>query len=479
MRARILVCACALSIGACLYPEYGVVQDGGGGGTGAPGAGGTGARGGSAGGAAGVSGVGGRGGGVTGTAGSAGGAAGNAGRGGSGGTAGGAGGTAGGVGGVGGVGGTAGGAGTGGVSLPGTAGSNAGRGGSAAGRGGNTGGTGGSSGGTGGGAGRGGTGGTSGTGGSAGRGGTTGVGGSAGGGGAAGSTVAPSWLPSIAVVYQFDQAPDQLGVEAHGNNALHLEEQGNFLPLLDTTIAIEGNSAKFNGGLQNPTYFQSPGSTLPSVFRTEPTNSWTTGGWFHITATNNQQWLVHDEGPTNFQQGGFFFYVDQQVGKLSSGTAFALCRVGVASNDNPALNNLKEVSTFEDSLVGDVGFDTVVPGNWIHLVCRYNAASNELAIFVGGARRVSKIDTTHSVKSGPGPFLLGCNEPDYCSFIGNMDEVFFATSALIDADINRIYACGIDGSRCRCDGPTYANCGFTAISCANANLPPCNSPTPP
>jgi hypothetical protein len=337
-------------------------------------------------------------------------------------------------------------------------------------------------------AGRGGTTGSGGIAGSAaGRGGTTGSAGSGGGSGGTGgtaggggSTVSPDWLQSIAVVYKFDLAPDQLGVEAHGNGALHLEEQGTFLPTRDTTTAIQGSSsAKLTGTLQYPTYFQTPpGIGLPSVFQTEPSNSWTTGGWFHITATTNQQWLIHDEGPTDFQQGGFFFYVDQQVGKLSQNTAFALCRVGAVSNSDPALNNLKEVSTQEDSLVGDVGFDPVVPGNWIHLVCRYNAPANELTIFIAGAQRARKVDTTHTARSGPGPFMLGCNEPGYCAFQGNMDEVFWSTSALSDAAINRIYACGIDGSRCRCSGSAYATCGFASVtSCGN--LPSCNSTTPP
>jgi hypothetical protein len=471
MRVIRLAAASALLFGACLLPKYQVVEDGGT--SGASGRGGSSAGSAGRGGAGGVS---------TGTAGSAGGTAGSVSptggtggvaTGGTGGASSGAAGTIAGTGGgSAGRGGTTGTAGMGGVA--GTAGrggttGTAGTGGGSAGRGGTTGvaGTGGVTGG----AGRGGTTGTAGTGGgSAGRGGTTGGG---------GSTVPPDWLQSLSVVYKFDQAPDQLGVEAHGNGALHLQEQGTFLPTLDVTTAIQGGSAKMTGTLQYPTYFQTPsGIPLPSVFQTEPSNSWTTGGWFHITATSNQQWLIHDEGPTDFQQGGFFFYVDQQVGKLATNTAFALCRVGVSSNADPLLNNLKEVSTQEDSLVGDVGFDPVVPGNWIHLVCRYNAAANELSIFVAGAPRARKVDTTHTVKSGPGPVLLGCNEPGYCAFQGNMDEVFWTTSALSDAAINRIYACGIDGSRCRCNGTTYSACGFASnTSCGN--LPACTAAAPP
>jgi len=151
--------------------------------------------------------------------------------------------------------------------------------------------------------------------------------------------------------------------------------------------------------------------------------------------------------------------------------------VGVLYDElDPAGSNFKEVATPQTNLMGDLGFEPNIPGGWVHLVCRYNASTKELAIFVAGARRAQNVDTTHDVKSGPGPFMLGCNESGYCAYQGNMDEVFFATSALSDAAINRIHACGIDGSRCTCSGTGYSTCGF-AQSCIP--LPQCNLSSPP
>jgi hypothetical protein len=464
VRALHLAAGCALLFGACLLPEYRVVEDGGTSG----GAGGASGRGGSS---AGTAGRGGAGGTPAGTAGSTGGgtAGSSAGNGGVGAT--------GGTGGALGVAGTDGGGGRGGMTgTGGGGGSTGGRGGTtgtagtgSAGRGGATGtaGTGGIAGGT---AGRGGTTGTAGTGGgSAGRGGTTGSGGTTGGGG---STVAPDWLQSIAVVYQFDQPlQGQLGVEAHGNGTLHLEEQGTFLPTSDMTNFIEGYSVKMPGNLQTTTYFQSStGAGLPSVFKTDANNSWTTGGWFRITNSSDQQWLIHTEGPTSFEQGGFYFYVDQNPGKLSNRTAYAYCRAGVKESTG----NYKEVATDNTSGIGDLGFDSVVGNSWVHLTCRYNAATNELSILVGGVAKASNIDVTHQVASGPGPFMIGCNETWGCSLTGNVDEVFFATSALSDVDVHRIYACGIDGSRCRCNGSSYASCGLLQ-SAGCPMLPGCNA----
>jgi len=457
VRALHLAAGCALLFGACLLPKYRVVDDGG-----TSGEAGAGGRGGSS---VGTAGRGGTGGAATGTAGSS---AGNGGVGATGG-AGGAIGVAGTDGGSAGRGGTTGTGGFGGTTggRGGTTGTS-GTGGGSAGRGGTTG-----TAGTGGTAGRGGTTGAAGTGGgSAGRGGTTGSAGTTGGGG---STVAPDWLQSIAVVYQFDQPQQgQLGVEAHGNGTLHLEEQGTFLPTSDMTNFIEGYSVKMPGNLQTTTYFQSAtGAGLPSVFKTDTNNSWTTGGWFRITNSSDQQWLIHTEGATSFEQGGFYFYVDQNPGKLSNRTAYAYCRVGVKESTG----NYKEIATDNTSGIGDLGFDPVVGNSWVHLTCRYNAATSELSILVGGVTQASQIDVTHQVASGPGPFRIGCNETWGCSLTGNVDEVFFATSALSDVDVHRIYACGIDGSRCRCNGTSYVNCGLLqSASCPM--LPGCNAAVP-
>ena len=458
----------ALVVGGCLLPKYSVVEDGGpagsGGGPGTAGSGGGRGAGGVASGAAGT--------GTTGVAGISG-SAGGGGRGGVAGSIGPTGGTGGAIVGVAGSGSGTAGAGGGSAGRGGTTGT-AGAGGGLAGRGGTTGAAG---------TGAAGRGGTTGAAGSAGRGGTTGAAGNSGGrggssagtggGAAGGSTVAPSWLQSLSAVWQFDGNSGQLGVEAHGIGTLHLEEQGLNIPQPSPT-AIEGGSVSLIGSLDYPSYLQTPGTTLPNVFQTGPSNSFTTGGWFRITATTDQQWLVHDEGPTTFEQGGFYFLVDQQVGKLSQGTAYAYCRLGTKESTG----NYKEVATDNTNGVGDLATDSMVGGGWLHLVCRYDASRNELTILVGGVRRAIETGSAGQASTGPGPFMIGCNEAGYCALQGNVDEVFFTTSALPDPDVKRIYACGIDGSRCRCSGPNYLDCGFLPQS-AGPTLPACNSDTPP
>jgi hypothetical protein len=483
-RARVLVFGVVLLFGGCLYSEYGVVADGGRAGTTGTGAGGVGGRGGGAGsvagagrggattgaagtGAAGTTGVAGTSG-VAGSTGASGGSGGTAGTGGTGGTTG-LGGAAGGTAGTG-RGGTTGAAGTGG-SVAGRGGTTgvAGTGGSVAGRGGTTGvaGTGGAIAGvagTGGGtAGRGGTTGLAGTGGgTAGRGGTTGSGGST--AGAGGSTPAPDWVPSFSVVYQFDLGQGQLGVEAHGGT--HLEEQGPFFPLSDDTTAIEGKSAQLRYNAANPGYFVQPGGTaLPAILQTPPGTSFTLGGWFRISSgqSGDLQYLISDDGPGAYM-GGFVFYLDQRLGSFGSSGAAAYCRIGFSGSTTDFNYNEAETPT-------EVGPDSIAGNRWAHLVCRYDANNGTLSVFNGGSLAAQEA-ATKPIRSGPGPFMLGCDQT-YCGLTGNMDEVFFTRSALDDAHVNRIYACGIDGNRCRCSGSGYVSCGYAAPS-GCVNLPTCD-----
>ena len=465
----------ALSVGGCLYSEYGVVDDGGAraradraravsavgaGPRAAPlardaaaphGSGGHGAR---DHGRRGVE----RCRGQTGASGGTGGnpLAGTGGVAGSGGTTG-AGGTAA----TGGRGGTTGVAGTGGA-VAGRGGTTgvAGTGGGTAGRGGTTG-TAGSVGGSGGAAGRGGTAGVAGTGGgTAGRGGTTGSGGST---GAGGSTAAPNWVPSFSVVYQLDLGIGQLGVEAHGG--VHLEEQGTFFPISDP-VAIEGNAALFRLQAQDPGRLVQPGGTaLPTVLQTPPGTSFTLGGWFRFNSAQpgDIQYLISDDGPGAYQ-GGFIFYLDQNAGRFDTSGAAAYCRIGFSGSTTDFNYNEAETPT-------EVGTDSIAGNRWAHLVCRYDANNGTLSVFIGGSLAVQEA-ATKPIRSGPGPFMLGCDQT-YCGFAGNMDEVFFTRSALDDAHVNRIYACGIDGNRCRCSGSGYVSCGYAAPS-GCLNLPTCD-----
>jgi len=177
--------------------------------------------------------------------------------------------------------------------------------------------------------------------------------------------------------------------------------------------------------------------------------------------------LISDGGPGTYQ-GGFNFYLDQRTSTFGTNAALAYCRIGFSETNGSDWN--------EAQTPNNIGPDVAVgvSKRWTHLVCRYDGSSHTLAIFVGGALGVQQ-PTSNPVQTGPGPFMIGCDQ-SWRQLLGNVDEVFFTRAALSNADVNRIYACGLDGSRCRCNGASYASCGF-AQSCAN-NLPACNAAAP-
>ena len=222
---------------------------------------------------------------------------------------------------------------------------------------------------------------------------------------------------------------------------------------------------KMPGTLANTTYLQTaPGAGLPSVFKTDASNSWTAGGWFRITATSDQQWLLHTRRPDHLRAGRVLLL--RQPGRRQAVEPYGLRvlprrREGVDRQLQGGRHG-RHVRDRRSRLRSGRG-QQLGPSD-----VSLQRDDNQLSILVGGVTQASTIDVAHQVSSGPGPFMIGCNESWGCSLTGNTDEVFFATSALSDVDVHRIYACGIDGSRCRCNGTSFStagSCSRPAVRC--------------
>jgi hypothetical protein len=113
-------------------------------------------------------------------------------------------------------------------------------------------------------------------------------------------------------------------------------------------------------------------------------------------------------------------------------------------------------------------------GEWIHAVCRFDNEADRIAAFVNGDARGG--EPHGDVANSSRPFSLSGNQS---SFTGQMDEVFYVNTALSDGAIVRIWACGLDGSVCRCnaDDPSqYEHCGRAHPGCGA--LIACNQPSP-
>jgi hypothetical protein len=303
-------------------------------------------------------------------------------------------------------------------------------------------------------------------------------------GGVVAVTTPPSWVSSLTAAYFFEGSSAALGNEANGRTELNLVGDGtnaSYFPSRDLTTFVQGtSSAKLPGPSDSAdqTYLVST-LPMPAAFQTPPGTSFTMGGWFRIDPSRSvdQEWLVHNEGPGAYT-GGNILALDQTPqttnpvrGRFSEGKAEVYCKVGSSDQDS------NYVSAY------GIGADPRAPaGGWVHLICRHDAVANRLAIFVAGV--ISAQMTSPGVGPGRGPFIIGYNEGDYGAFVGNADDVFFTRAALSDEQIFRIYACGIDGARCRCQAGSpaaYSTCGYaqgSGSTCPSATLTACNAALP-
>jgi hypothetical protein len=301
-------------------------------------------------------------------------------------------------------------------------------------------------------------------------------------GGVQGTTAAPNWVSSFTAAYLFEGSASALGNESNGRTALNLVGNGtiaSLFPSRDLATFIQGtSSAKLpspNAGLDQ-TYFASAMPT-PAALQTPPGTSFTMGGWFRIDPSRSadQEWLLHDEGVGAYA-GGNILALDQTPlaanpvrGRFVDRKAEVYCKVGSSDQDSNYVS------------VNAVGADARAPaGGWVHLICRHDAVANRLAVFVAGVLSAQMVSP--GVGPGRGPLMIGYSQGDFGAFVGNADDVFFTRAALSDEQILRIYACGIDGARCRCKTASpavYSSCGYAGSSAGcPATLTPCNAALP-
>jgi len=119
-----------------------------------------------------------------------------------------------------------------------------------------------------------------------------------------------------------------------------------------------------------------------------------------------------------------------------------------------------------------------------HVACRYDASANEIEAFLNGQATGSATSQTNFTSRAT-EFVIGADSSRAANEMnGQVDECFLHLTALDDAAICKICSCGIDGSKCFCDGsaPTsYTNKGDSA-ECGNclddAGAADCNLLTP-
>lgn len=242
-------------------------------------------------------------------------------------------------------------------------------------------------------------------------------------------------------VYRFED-PNDLGLDSSGN-ALHLSPIDTALPA-QTSEHKEGLAAlattfePHTAMVSSASAFQSPSGT---------TFSW--GAWLY--AATHPPAADYMEAIARSGNGGY-----------------ALSR-----HKTGALNCSVSDGTWHNITTPA---DAFLLGTWLHAACVFDNDNDELSLSINGAMLAQ--GTVADIVNGYRPFGIPTDAPG-SGFEGFIDEAFVYAGVLSGAAVRRIYACGIDGSRCECDEAApaqYAHCGDAHPACDM--LVPCNQPSP-
>ncbi|MEM1034268.1 MAG: LamG-like jellyroll fold domain-containing protein [Myxococcota bacterium] len=277
-------------------------------------------------------------------------------------------------------------------------------------------------------------------------GGQMGVGGNDGAGGAASDpTRLPDWSGAMLGAYDFEG--DSLGTDTSGNGRNLMERDA---PTVDDD-ARTGQRAMAAGLTPMPA-----GLDAVTERALEIGNAGLTfGGWVRpdeLPPTGGLRLFMSKAAP-GAQQG----YIMEWISEASLG--YPNCALGWETT----WQNANATGRF--SL-----------GTWIHVVCRFFRDPNTVTTFVDGANDRVNDDDNPIVPASDEFFRI--NDPQR-SIGAAYDDVFVTDLVLTEAAIRRIWACGVDGSNCRCDPADrrdYTDCA-AAVDCAS--LPPCDLETPP
>lgn len=172
----------------------------------------------------------------------------------------------------------------------------------------------------------------------------------------------------------------------------------------------------------------------------------TFGGWFRVEDTTNRQLLI------SRNQTGVGYQLHREV----DGAVTCVMNQGSAPLQASAASALP-VQT------------------WVHLVCRFKSLG-EAQVLVNGVYP-GNASAGGEGFANSGTFRIGTSlAADRLE--GLVDEVFVTGDHLSNEAIARIYACGVDGTACTCDGTSYVDCGRFTPLCAPLATHDCSAAAP-
>jgi hypothetical protein len=103
---------------------------------------------------------------------------------------------------------------------------------------------------------------------------------------------------------------------------------------------------------------------------------------------------------------------------------------------------------------------------WAHVVCRFDPAGGALGAVAAFANGLFAGSQAAMLDVGNNSFGMPPNDSE---FLGRVDEAFFIAGLLSNDEIERIHACGIDGTLCTCESgapSSYTFCGRVHPNCS-------------
>ena len=242
-------------------------------------------------------------------------------------------------------------------------------------------------------------------------------------------SLAPDWSNKVSALYLFEKSP---GLDASGNDLTLTATNG---------PAVEMAADAPQGASVLLTTQTSSLTSKAAVFQTPSGADFTFGGWFRHSE------LAAAAAIERFETGAGFRLVHDSVGQA------ATCLVAGGNMES-------KVSSPAQSWPID---------QWVHVVCRLHGKSlsgHVQGVAVGSAQH-DQVDSATADLAVAG------------SFAGRFDELFYVAGAISDADIRRIWACGVTGAKCACKDSNvleYDDCGRAQPACDD--LPACSSAQP-
>lgn len=263
------------------------------------------------------------------------------------------------------------------------------------------------------------------------------------------AAAATDWTGSFVAVWLFEDS-DDLGVNEVGTTCgTDCDMAENGTPLQSTTAGqfMEGAGSLDLGPIDNDDFLSCVPSTCDELDVAAGENI-TFGCW---NKTDQEAANAYTNYRSGFSDKFYFIQIQSFQAKWT-------CGIG-DDTDTVQASGTEDLAEAGDPIS--------------HVVCSFDNVGDVIQLYYNGATDGSA--TQQDAVSGTiGSTSIGSAGAD---FDGQLDECFYIKDLLTAPEICRICSCGIDGSRCTCDGTSYVDAGDNTY-CGSCTSTDCNAAAP-